>query len=219
MGDLTKTEKFNLALLGEDPRPDWVPDIKWRGKMDGPLADFCTSMIAAGHPDSEIHEICLEYFGGPKTIKVIRRLRDTHSKIIAEKVEALSREMATIPIAHKAYRLKILNDMVVDLLDKWHSSIDESSAQDAERLSRALSKTIASAQKEMEGTTVNLNQQNVYINAVQNVSSDELDELIGSLSEVHSKIRDMVGADDEIIDTEFEAEDERLEVIHSRQES
>lgn len=210
MSELTKSDRYSLAMMGEETRPDWIPDLRWRGKMDGPIAEFCTSLIASGHPDNEIQQVCEEYFGGPKTVKVIRRLHDTHSQVIAEKVELLSRDMAHIPIAHKAYRMRILNNAVLDLLNKWHEQIDEASAQDAERLSRALTKVMSSAQKEMEGTNVQFNQQNVYINAVQNVSSDELDELVSSLSDVHNKIRQMIGAGDEpeVIDTEYEVEDE-----------
>lgn len=206
---LSKTERFDLALQGEEVRPDWVPDIEWHGKMSGPLADFCTSMIAAGHPDTEIHDICEEWFGGPATISPIRRLHDTHAPVIAEKIEQVSRDVASIPITRKAYRLKVLNRAAVVLMDKFHQEVPDETPSNVEKLTRSISKVISQAREEMEGDNVHLEQNNIYIEAVNNVSMEDLEELQAELSDTYSKVQKALGSEEgDAVDAEFEAEDD-----------
>lgn len=206
---LGKTEQFNLAISGENTeKPEWIPDIEWHGKMTPPLADFCTSMIAAGHPDMHIHELCKEWFGGPLTKKPIVALHDTHSHVIAEKIEQLSREMAQIPLAHKVYRMNLYNRMAMMLTDKFHRDVDESSPADAEKLTRAVAKVIGAAQDEMEGATVRLEQQNIYINAVNTLDLDKLGDLSTILENTYGEIMKALEEPDEAIDAEFEAVDD-----------
>jgi len=205
---LSKTEKFDLALQGEEVRPDWIPDLEWHGKMSGPLADFCTSMIAAGHPDTEIHDICREWFGGPATISPIRRLHDTHAPVIAEKVEQVSREMASIPITRKAYRMKMLNRMTIELMDKFYQEVPHETPANVEKLTRSVAKVLGMAREEMEGDNVHLEQNNIYIEAVNNVSLEELSELQADLVGTYEKIQKALGPQDEAVDAEFEVDNE-----------
>lgn len=209
--ELTKHEKYDLALQGEEVRPDWVPDLQWHGKMTGPISDFCTSMIAAGHPDTEIHNTCLTYFGGPATITPIRRLHDTHASAIAEKVEQLSRQIADIPITRKAYRMKVLNRMLLEVMDRFYNEVPTETPSNIEKLTRAAAKILGMSRDEMEGDNVHLEQNNIYIEAVNNVSLEELEELQNELTSTHSKIQKALGGGDEqeeAIDAEFEAEDD-----------
>lgn len=204
--ELTKSEKFDLAMQGEEVRPDWIPDIQWHGKMSGALADFCTSMIAAGHPDTEIHRICEQWFDGPSTIAPIRRLRDTHAAVIAEKVEQLSREMANIPIAHKTYRLQMLNRMAVELMDKFYLEVPNETPSNVEKLTRSVAKVVGMARDEMEGDSARLQQNNIYIEAVNTVSVEDLEMLQKELTDTYSKVQKALGG--ETVDAEFEAEGE-----------
>lgn len=211
--DSSKYERFQLALAGdEETRPPWVPDVEWHGKMSGPIVDFCTSMIAAGHSDVETHDLCKQWFGGPLTKKPIVALRDTHSHVIAEKIEQLSREMAGIPIAHKAYRLQMLNRAAVRLMDKFHEYIDEYSPTDAEKITRSIAKIVSSAREEMEGAQVSINQQNIYIDAVNKIDLDKIDDLAAILGKTYDEIQSALGVSVETerqptIDAEFQVED------------
>lgn len=208
---LTQSEKYDLAMRGEDARPDWVPDIEWHGKMSGPLAEFCTSMIASGHPDTEIQRNCEEWFGGPATVSPIRRLHDTHSAVIAEKVEELSQEMANIPIARKSYRMQMLNRMALQLMDKFHDEVPHETPANVEKLTRSVAKIVGLAREEVEGDTIRLEQHNTYIEAINNVDASELDDLVGELKQVHSRIQALSGGseedDEDAVDVDFEVED------------
>jgi hypothetical protein len=205
--EITKQDKYELALLGEEVRPEGIPDIEWHGKMSGPLADFCTSMIAAGHPDTHIQQICEEWFGGPSTITPIHRLHDTHSHVIAEKIEHLSRDMAKIPLARKSYRMQVLNRMAVTLMDKFYNEAPIETATNLEKLTRSVAKVIGMAREEMEGDNVHLEQNNIYIEAVNTVSLEDLGSLQKELSSTYQKIQQALGGK-EMVDAEFEVEDE-----------
>lgn len=212
MAELSKQEKYELALRGDSVLPDGIPDLKWRGKMEGPIADFCISMIVAGYSDKAILDVCRENFGGPKSKRVISRLRDTHKHVIAERIAELSEQVAQIPIAHKAYRLQLLDRMVRDLQDRWDEEIESSTPSDIERLTRSMAKALSAAHAELEGTQVQLSQQNIYVNAVEQVDPNQLNALTETLSDVYNKICDMIGVealsagDDEVIDAEFVAD-------------
>lgn len=212
--EMGKTDRFKLALLGEDDdRPEWVPDIKWHGKMTGPIIDFCTSMLASGHTDVEVHNVCKEWFGGPLTKKPIAMLRDTHAHVIAEKIEQIGREMARIPIAHKAYRLQVLNRAAIRLMDKFHEEVEESMPGDAEKLTRALAKVVGMAREEMEGSQVTLNQQNIYIDAVNKIDIDKIDDLNAILGNTYEEIQKALGVEINpeapvpVVDAEFQVDE------------
>lgn len=208
MTELTKSEKFDLAMQGEEVRPDWIPDVQWRGKMTGALADFCTSMIAAGHPDTEIHRICEQWFGGPASVTPIRRLHDTHAAVIAEKLEHISRQMANIPIAHRVYRLQVLNRMLMELTDKFHDEVQSETPSNVEKLTRSIAKITSEAREETGGRDVKMQQNNIYIEAVNKVNAEDLSSLQKELTDIHSKLRSALGEGEEAVDAEFEAEDD-----------
>jgi hypothetical protein len=212
--DMKKTDRFKLALSEDgETRPDWVPDVQWHGKMSGPIIDFCTSMMAAGHTDVEIHQACKEWFNGPLTKKPIVLLRETHAHVIAEKIEQISREMARIPIAHKAYRLQVLNRAALKLMGKFHEEVDASTPGDAEKLTRAVAKVIGMAREEMEGSQATLNQQNIYIDAVNNIDLDKIDDLASILGKTYDEIQKVLGGTTHeetipAIDAEFQVDED-----------
>jgi len=198
-----------LAELGEGERPANVPQVEWQGKMTSPIANFVIGMVAAGHSDVQIQQLCEEYFGGPRTTTPIRRLRETHAAQIAEKVESLSREIGHIPIVHKAYRLRLLNEMALDLLDRFKLGVISEPASGLERLGRTLLKTLSVAQAECEGQgDMSATQTNIYVDTINALPPEKLEEMASKLETMREEIASL-GSARNAIDAEFTEEAEQ----------
>jgi len=199
----------------EDGRPENIPDIKWGGRMVPGISDFITSCVAAGWAEVDILNKCKDYFGGPNTLGPIKRIKETHAGIITEKIQRLSKEISNIPIAHKTYRIKLLNNITGDLLNRWRFAVEGGDeAAGIEKLGRTLLRSIDAARQECEGSgDITMVQQNVYIEEINALDPSKLDALADQLESARRTFDDILTTsnrkESEIIDAVIEeVEDE-----------
>jgi len=194
---------IRMMELEDGEMPQDVPKLVWVGRVTTPLVDYVTSLMAVGYSDARIQEMCETYFGGPATTATIHSIRRNYAPVLAQKIEDLSKQTSSIPVAHKTYRIMLLNELATDLADGLRNASIVGDSNSMERMARTLIKTLDAARVECEGDGESvLNQQNIYYTMVNSATPEQLDRIASTLSSAKNDIEKMLG--DGVQDAEFE---------------